>query len=204
MKKRVDKVAECGLAFGLNHNLFKKLVVKIFVLKTPLSCIEIGNDIRTVKTGNGIDNLVKLAVTVLFKVSGKDSTAEADGKERNLIVACLLFYHFNILGKVVCGLHRVTDEVEGKEINVVLAYFVNECLHGNHSVGPVKVFVGHMLKRIIPALCFKVFCVVALFVTALILENIGNEVVRNLVNAEVGLQQYAADNAEYCFYDGAG
>ena len=165
MKNTVYKIAESRIAFADNSgDIF---VIKIFIGKVEFSCHHIGNDIRSVKAGNNINDGINITVTVSVKIGGEDCAAEADGEKGYLIVTRLLFYHLDIFIKLISGRHRVADKVKGKHIYMVAADFLFNSLKRNHSVKPLLVVIVHLGDGVIPSLCLKIVDMVAVIIAFL-------------------------------------
>ena len=164
--------------------------MEIFVAYVEISRHQVGNDVGAVKAGDNADDGIDILVAVCVKISGQDSAAEADGQQVDLIVAGLPLDHVDILVKLLCRLHRVADEVEGVEIGVICPDNIDYSLHGDHSVDPVDLVLGHLGERVIPSLSLEVVDIVALIVALLDRECGRGGFISDLVEQDIMLSRY--------------
>ena len=79
--KNVYKIAESGTVHALFNYLGNILVIEEFVLNSEAlrsSGEEVGNYIRAVRCGNGIDDLINIVPAVHVDIGGENRAAEAD------------------------------------------------------------------------------------------------------------------------------
>ena len=147
---------------------------------------EVGDYLGAVGRGNGVDDLVDILVAVSVKICGEDSSAEADVEEIYLVVSGRLLDLLDIFVEVRGGVHGAADEIEGEEIDMILADDIGQLLHGDHSVCPVSRVLIHVGERTV-FLGLEVVYRVALIVALLNGEEIADGLIDCLGEAAVRL-----------------
>ena len=186
---KIEKIAEGGGVAALRDYSRDILMIEELVVDSEArfaSGEEVGDYLGAVGRGNGVDDLVDIFVAVSVKICGEDSSAEADVEKIYLVVSGRLLDLLDIFVEVRGGVHGAADEVEGEEVDMILADDIGQLLHGDHSVCPVSRVLIHVGERTV-FLGLEVVYRVALIVALLDGEEIADGLIDCLGEAAVRL-----------------